>query len=135
MKVGEAKDILKLIRDHIETPIPEITRTGLAITALTAGIDALEDVENKEYRSDAGDTSALNRQLTGGETMCNCMREIEKRLEEHEDIEYAKTPIDLKSGRPYLKVKVRKKGEKRKRKMKLLLNRCPFCGEPYPERK
>ena len=33
------------IRDNIETPIPEITRTGLAITALTGGIDALESAE------------------------------------------------------------------------------------------
>ena len=45
MKIKEAKDILELIRDNIETPIPEITRTGLAITALTGGIDALESVE------------------------------------------------------------------------------------------
>ena len=45
MKIKEAKDILELLRDNIETPIPEITRTGLAITALTGGIDALESVE------------------------------------------------------------------------------------------
>lgn len=45
MKIKEAKDILELIRDNIETPIPEITRTGLAITALTGGIDALESAE------------------------------------------------------------------------------------------
>lgn len=45
MKIKEAKDILELIRDNIETPIPEITRTGLAITALTGGIDALGHVE------------------------------------------------------------------------------------------
>ena len=53
MKIREAKDILELIRDNIETPIPEITHTGLAITALTAGIEALEYVE--EIRS--GDRS------------------------------------------------------------------------------
>ena len=45
MKIKEAKDILELIRDNIETPIPEITRTGLAITSLTRGINALESVE------------------------------------------------------------------------------------------
>lgn len=38
MKKEEAKDILKLIRDNIETPIPEIIKTGLTITALTGGI-------------------------------------------------------------------------------------------------
>ena len=45
MKVKEAKDILELIRDNIEMPIPKVTRTGLAIMALTGGIDALESVE------------------------------------------------------------------------------------------
>lgn len=45
MKIREAKDILELIRENIETQIPEVTRTGLAITALTAGIEALEYVE------------------------------------------------------------------------------------------
>lgn len=45
MKVKEAKDILELIRDNIEMPIPKVTRTGLAITALTGGIDALESVD------------------------------------------------------------------------------------------
>ena len=49
MKIRETKDILELIRENIETPIPEVTRTGLAITALTAGIEALEYVE--EIRS------------------------------------------------------------------------------------
>lgn len=42
MKVKEAIDILELIRDNIETPIPEVTRTSLAITTLTKGIEALE---------------------------------------------------------------------------------------------
>ncbi len=50
MKIKEAKNILELIRDHIETPIPEITRTGLAITALTGGIDALESAEALKNR-------------------------------------------------------------------------------------
>lgn len=50
MKIKEAKDILELIRDNIETPIPEITRTGLAITALTGGIDALESAEALKNR-------------------------------------------------------------------------------------
>lgn len=51
MKVKEAKDILELIRDNIEMPIPKVTRTGLAITALTGGIDALESVDAlKKYR-------------------------------------------------------------------------------------
>lgn len=45
MKAKVAKDILELIRDNIEKPIPKITRTGLAITALTGGIEALESVE------------------------------------------------------------------------------------------
>ena len=45
MGIREAKEILKLIRENIGTPIPEVTRTGLAITALTAGIEALEYVE------------------------------------------------------------------------------------------
>lgn len=31
MKIKEAKNILELIRDNIETPIPEITRTGSII--------------------------------------------------------------------------------------------------------
>lgn len=48
MKKEEAKDILKLIRDNIETPIPEITKTGLAITALTGGIEALNHGIEKE---------------------------------------------------------------------------------------
>lgn len=42
MKVKEAIDILELIRDNVETPIPEVTSTGLAITTLTEGIEALE---------------------------------------------------------------------------------------------
>lgn len=50
MEIKEAKDILELIRDNIETPIPEITRTGLAITALTGGIDALGHVEMLKKR-------------------------------------------------------------------------------------
>ena len=50
MKIKEAKDILELIRDNIETPIPEITRTGLAITALAGGIDALESAEALKNR-------------------------------------------------------------------------------------
>ena len=50
MKIREAKDILELIRENIETPIPEVTRTGLAITALTAGIEALEYVEEIRFK-------------------------------------------------------------------------------------
>lgn len=50
MEIKEAKDILELIRDNIETPIPEITRTGLAITALTGGIDAIGHVEMMKKR-------------------------------------------------------------------------------------
>ncbi len=42
MKAKEAIDILELIRDNVETPISEVTRTGLAITTLTEGIEALE---------------------------------------------------------------------------------------------
>ena len=30
---------------------------------------------------------------------------------------------------------VKEKGKKRERKMPVLLSRCPFCGEPYDEKK
>lgn len=50
MKARESKSILELIRDNIEIPIPKVTRTGLAITALTGGIDALESVEALKKR-------------------------------------------------------------------------------------
>lgn len=45
MKEIEAIDQLKLIRDNIEKPIPEYTRTGLSITALTYGIEAIESIQ------------------------------------------------------------------------------------------
>lgn len=42
MKKTEAISILELIREEVETPIPELTSVGLAISALTGGIEALE---------------------------------------------------------------------------------------------
>lgn len=45
MKEIDAIDQLKLLRDNIEKPIPECTRTGLSITALTYGIEAIESIQ------------------------------------------------------------------------------------------
>lgn len=68
MKVKEAIDILELIRDNVETPIPKVTKTGLAITALTGGIEALEkripmkveDIHVDEYFCPACGAENLN---------------------------------------------------------------------------
>ena len=41
MKIRDAIDIVKIIREHIDSPTKEV-REGLAITALTGAIEALE---------------------------------------------------------------------------------------------
>lgn len=67
--------------------------------------------------------------------MCNCMDEILEKMCEMENIEQVLPPIEVISERAYLEFTVKKKGKKRERKMPVLLSRCPFCGEPYDEKK
>lgn len=61
--------------------------------------------------------------------MCNCMDEV------LENIEQVLPPIEVISERAYLEFTVKEKGKKRERKLPVLLSRCPFCGEPYDEKK
>lgn len=62
MTDSEAAEQLKLIRENIERPISEFTRTGLSITALTYGIDALEESAKlkKEAKKIADEWSEQN---------------------------------------------------------------------------
>lgn len=52
-----------------------------------------------------------------------------------ENIEQVLPPIEVISERAYLEFTVKEKGKKRERKLPVLLSRCPFCGEPYDEKK
>lgn len=67
--------------------------------------------------------------------MCNCMDEILEKMCEMENIEQVLPPIEVISERAYLEFTVKEKGKKRERKLPVLLSRCPFCGEPYDEKK
>lgn len=52
-----------------------------------------------------------------------------------ENIEQVLPPIEVISERAYLEFTVKEKGKKRERKLPVLLSRCPFCGEPYDEKR
>lgn len=52
-----------------------------------------------------------------------------------ENIEQVLPPIEVISERAYLEFTVKEKGKKREWKLPVLLSRCPFCGEPYDEKK
>jgi hypothetical protein len=63
------------------------------------------------------------------------MDEILEKMCGMENIEQVLPPIEVISERAYLEFTVKEKGKKRERKMPVLLSRCPFCGEPYDEKK
>ena len=67
--------------------------------------------------------------------MCNCMGEVLEKMCGMENIEQVLPPIEVISERAYLEFTVKEKGKKRERKLPVLLSRCPFCGEPYDEKK
>lgn len=67
--------------------------------------------------------------------MCNCMDEVLEKMRGMENIEQVLPPIEVISERAYLEFTVKEKGKKRERKLPVLLSRCPFCGEPYDEKK
>lgn len=67
--------------------------------------------------------------------MCNCMDEVLEKMCAMENIEQVLPPIEVISERAYLEFTVKEKGKKRERKLPVLLSRCPFCGEPYDEKK
>lgn len=67
--------------------------------------------------------------------MCNCMDEVMQSMKEKMELESIEEPTELLTGRVYLEFTVKEKGKKRERKLPVLLSRCPFCGEPYDEKK
>lgn len=67
--------------------------------------------------------------------MCNCMDEVLEKMCGMKNIEQVLPPIEVISERAYLEFTVKEKGKKRERKMPVLLSQCPFCGEPYDEKK
>ena len=67
--------------------------------------------------------------------MCNCMDQVLEKMCGMENIEQVLPPIEVISERAYLEFTVKEKGKKRERKLPVLLSRCPFCGEPYDEKK
>ena len=67
--------------------------------------------------------------------MCNCMDEVMQKMKEKMEFESIEEPTELLTGRAYLEFIVKEKGKKRERKLPVLLSRCPFCGEPYDEKK
>ncbi len=67
--------------------------------------------------------------------MCNCMNEVMQKMKEKMELESIEEPTELLTGRVYLEFTVKEKGKKRERKLPVLLSRCPFCAEPYDEKK
>lgn len=67
--------------------------------------------------------------------MCNCMNEVMQSMKEKMELESIEEPTELLTGRVYLEFTVKEKCKKRERKLPVLLSRCPFCGEPYDEKK
>lgn len=86
--------------------------------------------------------------------MCNCIREIPKGLEKSEKIyqiakdktgqQYIKDSANIKdvsfslSGQPtktYSEIEYSVKNRKRKYKIVMLHNYCPWCGRPYNKKK
>lgn len=71
--------------------------------------------------------------------MCNCVKEVRDRLKQAiPDASDIIMPIELLTGRVYLTAtKVcEPKGQQRKERktdVPLLLSKCPWCGEKYPE--
>jgi hypothetical protein len=63
------------------------------------------------------------------------MDEVLEKMCGMENIEQVLPPIEVISERAYLEFTVKEKGKKRERKLPVLLSRCPFCGEPYDEKK
>lgn len=63
--------------------------------------------------------------------MCNCMREMEQKLIEKTGCAEADGPVELFSGRAYLTFETQGLMEKKRKKVQVMLSRCPFCGEEY----
>ena len=65
--------------------------------------------------------------------MCNCMDEITERLKEKMGYEYVGAPVEMLSGRTFITFYCKEPGKKKDKEMPMLLSRCPFCGEKYPD--
>lgn len=62
--------------------------------------------------------------------MCNCMKEMEQKLVDKLGCDEAYAPVELLSGRVYLKFTVRRNGKKDK-EVPVMLSKCPICGKEY----
>lgn len=105
MLIKEAINVLEHIRENIETPIPKLTRTGWAITALSKGIRALENQEqaleilHREKTSIAEMpvdelltklTAEQKRSIAESVEFDNLMDDIESYLDDHaEDYDFS----------------------------------------------
>lgn len=62
--------------------------------------------------------------------MCDCVRNIIVNIEQ-KGYEEVDAPMELLSGRLYIEFIGRKKGQKKVRKIPVVLPKCPFCGKNY----
>lgn len=59
------------------------------------------------------------------------MKEMEQKLIEKTGCAEADGPVELLSGRAYITFETQGKTEKKRKKIQVMLSRCPFCGKEY----
>ncbi|MCB6570009.1 hypothetical protein LI142_10910 [Eubacterium limosum] len=61
--------------------------------------------------------------------MCDCIKEWQKDIKTACEVDEVIFPVEILSGRLFIPVKTQKKGKCKEER--LLLAKCPFCGQPY----
>lgn len=63
--------------------------------------------------------------------MCDCIKEWQKDIKTACEVDEVIFPVEILSGRLFIPVKTQKNGKCKEER--LLLAKCPFCGQPYEE--